>query len=145
MSAVTYPVKQKPVTYAGETHNVAIGYVAWFFYGIFGLHRFYYNKPISGLIWLFTFGLLGIGWIVDAFLIPQMNEEANQTFARGKTDYTIAWLLFFFLGVLGVHRMYCNKWFTGIVYLCTFGLFGLGYLYDFFVMNHLVDEANRSY
>ena len=51
MSAISYPVKPKSIpNYGQDTHHLAIGYVAWLFYGIFGLHRFYYNKPISGFI-----------------------------------------------------------------------------------------------
>ena len=36
-----------------------------------------------------------------------------------------------------------GRWITGVIYLLTGGLFLLGYLYDFFVMNHIVDEENR--
>ena len=33
--------------------------------GWLGLHQFYRRKPIMGIIYLLTFGLFGIGWIVD--------------------------------------------------------------------------------
>ena len=51
------------------THSVSIGYILWIF-GFTGSHRFYYGKPISGSIWFLTLGLLGIGWLIDVFLIP---------------------------------------------------------------------------
>jgi restriction system protein len=35
------------------------------FIGIGGIHKFYEGKPIMGLIYLFTFGLYGIGTIID--------------------------------------------------------------------------------
>jgi TM2 domain-containing membrane protein YozV len=47
------------------------------FVGLCGIHRFYCGKWITGLIWLFTGGLLLIGQIVDLFLIPGMVEGAN--------------------------------------------------------------------
>ena len=42
-----------------------------------------------------------------------------------------AFLLCFFLGFIGVHRFYVGKVGTGLVYFFTFGLFGIGWLYDF--------------
>ena len=54
-----------------STHNIIIGYLLWIF-GFLGAHRFYYGKPISGTIYFFTLGLLGIGWLIDLFLIPSM-------------------------------------------------------------------------
>ena len=39
-----------------STHSKAIGYVLWIF-GFTGSHRFYFGKPITGLIWLCTGGL----------------------------------------------------------------------------------------
>ena len=37
--------------------------------GYFGIHRFYVGKNGSGILYLFTLGLCGIGWIVDLLLI----------------------------------------------------------------------------
>ncbi|MDR2108298.1 MAG: TM2 domain-containing protein [Coriobacteriales bacterium] len=39
------------------------------FLGIFGAHRFYVGKSWSGFLWLLTFGLLGLGWLVDLAVI----------------------------------------------------------------------------
>lgn len=36
-----------------------------FFLGIFGVHRFMQKKYVTGFIWFFTFGLFGVGWMVD--------------------------------------------------------------------------------
>lgn len=125
------------------THSVFIGYITWIF-GFMGAHRFYFGKPITGTLWFFTLGLLGIGWIIDAFLIPSMSAEAEFRFQVGKVDYSLAWIFLVFFGLLGVHRMYMGKWLTGILYIFTFGLFGLGWLYDLWTLNSQVDELNRA-
>lgn len=124
-----------------STHQKAIGYILWIF-GFTGSHRFYYGKPLSGTIYFFTLGLLGIGWVIDLFLIPGMDREANMRFAKGPYDYTVTWILLTFLGLFGFHRMYLGKWISGIIYLLTGGIFGLGYLYDFWTMNEQVSQLN---
>ncbi|MHA1367356.1 MAG: TM2 domain-containing protein [Candidatus Heimdallarchaeota archaeon] len=45
-------------------------------------------------------------------------------------DKTMVLLLCFLVGGLGVHRFYVGKMTSGILYLCTGGLFGIGTIYD---------------
>jgi TM2 domain-containing membrane protein YozV len=124
-----------------ETHSVLVGYLCWLF-GFTGSHRFYYGKQISGTIWFFTFGLLGIGWLIDLFLIPGMNAQAERRYRAGPLDYTVAWLLLTFLGVFGAHRFYLGKWGTGLLWFFTFGLLSIGLLYDLWTLNGQVSERN---
>jgi TM2 domain-containing membrane protein YozV len=126
-----------------STHSLVIGYIAWLF-GFIGAHRFYYGKPMSGTIYFFTLGLLFIGWFVDLFLIPKMDREADIRFIPGPIDYNVAWLLLIFLGMFGIHRFYMGKIGTGIVYLLTFGLLGLGYIYDMWTLNDQVTLINAG-
>lgn len=126
-----------------DTHFKTIGYVVWIF-GFLGAHRFYYGRPVTGTIWFFTLGLLGIGWIIDLFLIPGMDREADLRFTAGEIDYNLAWILLTFLGLFGVHRMYQQKWLTAILYLFTGGIFGLGILYDFWTLNDQVSILNAQ-
>ena len=124
-----------------STHTPLIGYLLWLF-GFTGAHRFYYGRPISGTIYFFTLGLFLIGWLVDLLLIPGMDKEADQRFSSGLIDYNTAWILLTFLGLFGVHRMYMGKWLTGILYLATGGLFGVGYIYDYWTLNDQLSELN---
>lgn len=138
-------MRNQRVAYYAEqnTHSVVIGYLLWLF-GFTGSHRFYYGKPVTGTIWFFTLGLLGIGWLIDLFLIPSMDRQADWRYQSGRLDYNVTWLLLVFLGIFGVHRFYMEKWLTGLLYLVTGGLLGLGILYDFWTLNGQVDEINLA-
>jgi TM2 domain-containing membrane protein YozV len=130
-----------PAPYPRNTHFVVIGYILWIF-GFFGAHRFYYGRQISGVIWFFTLGLLFIGWLIDLFLIPGMDREADLRYYPGPIDYTVAWILLTFLGPLGIHRFYMGKWGTGLIWLLTGGLIMFGVLYDYLTLNEQVSEKN---
>ena len=131
------------MTRSNDTHRKLVGYLLWLL-GFIGAHRFYYGRPISGTIWFFTFGLLGVGWLIDLFLIPWMDRTADLRYQAGSIDYSVAWILLTFLGLLGIHRFYLGKWITAIVYLFTGGLLGIGYLYDLWTLNSQVNEQNQS-
>jgi len=126
-----------------NTHSTLVGYILWIL-GFTGAHRFYFGKPITGTLWFFTLGLLGIGWLIDVFLIPAMDREADARFNDGPMDYTLGWILLTFLGIFGIHRMMMGKWLTGILYLLTAGLFGLGYLYDYWTLNDQISDLNAQ-
>lgn len=124
-----------------STHSIPLGYLLWIF-GFIGAHRFYYGKTYTGILYFFTLGLLGIGWVIDFFKIPTMERESNRRYSPGPYDYNVSWLLLTFLGIFGVHRFYLGKWITGTIWLCTGGVFFLGYLYDLLNLNEIVSERN---
>jgi TM2 domain-containing membrane protein YozV len=135
--------EQEAMSEHESTHSLLVGYVLWIF-GFLGAHRFYFGRPISGTIYLFTLGLLGIGWIVDLFLMPSLERDADLRFNEGPLDYTIAWVLLTFVGVFGIHRFYQEKWLSGALYLFTAGVFGLGVIYGFWTLNDQISLENAT-
>jgi hypothetical protein len=55
--------------------------LAWFV-GLGGLHRFYLGKPITGLLWLFTWGLFGIGQLIDLIALGGEVQRYNLLYGR---------------------------------------------------------------
>ena len=127
-----------------DTHSKVIGYCLWIF-GFMGALPFYYGRQITGTIWFFTLGLFFIGWIIDLFLIPGMDDKADRRYIGGPASYNVSWILLTFLGIFGVHRFYLGKWITGLIWLFTGGLFLLGVLYDYWTLNGQVDDRNRAF
>ena len=70
-----------------ERRSVALSYGLWCLslIGICGIHRVYNRKPFTGLLWLLTFGLCGVGQLVDLLLIPGLVEGANRQRNQGLT------------------------------------------------------------
>lgn len=78
---------------ANESRSALIAYLLWFFFGMFGAHRFYLGRWVSGLLMLVLFGvgsalafilvgyiplaLVGLWWLIDALLIPGMIASDN--------------------------------------------------------------------
>lgn len=46
-------------------------------FGFAGLHRFYLGKPVTGLLYLVTWGLLGIGTLIDLVKMPDLVAAEN--------------------------------------------------------------------
>ncbi|MCL1993711.1 MAG: NINE protein [Spirochaetes bacterium] len=60
-------------------YSLTVAYILWLFsgFGALGFHRFYLGKFPSGLLWMFTGGLFGIGGIFDFFTMPAQVRAAN--------------------------------------------------------------------
>ncbi|NEQ37639.1 MAG: NINE protein [Okeania sp. SIO3I5] len=71
-----------------EARDTGMAYLLWCscFLGVCGLHRFYSGKYATGIIWVFTAGLLGVGQFFDLFFIPGMVEEKNLKTLKKRLD-----------------------------------------------------------
>jgi TM2 domain-containing membrane protein YozV len=62
-----------------EQHSTGTAFILWLacLFGVCGIHRFYLGKPVTGLLYLLTFGVFGIGQVVDLFYMRDMVAGAN--------------------------------------------------------------------
>ena len=51
--------------------------------GVAGIQHFYLGKPLRGIIWLLTWGLFGIGSIIDLFTLKAQTRAVNERLQRG--------------------------------------------------------------
>lgn len=60
-------------------YKESIGYGLWclFLFGLGGVHRIYLGKYGTGILWLLTWGLFGIGQFVDLFRMKGLVRDAN--------------------------------------------------------------------
>lgn len=60
-------------------NKVGTAYLLWLgcLLQVHGLHRLYNGKILTGLLWMFSFGLFGFGQVIDLLLIPTMVDEHN--------------------------------------------------------------------
>lgn len=72
---------QRPGSPLPERRSLALSYLLWCvcLVGVCGLQRFYNRKPLSGLLWLFTLGLCGLGQLFDLIQLPKLVHQANQS------------------------------------------------------------------
>nr|KAG5705896.1 hypothetical protein BaRGS_030786 [Batillaria attramentaria] len=67
--------------------SVVEAYLLWFVFGLLGGHHLYLRRPWSspllppqpvwGLLYFFTYGLVGIGWLIDSCRLPGLVREYN--------------------------------------------------------------------
>ncbi len=79
---------RQQLMFEANRKSTGASYLLWFFLGGFGAHRFYLGRTGSGigmlllglLGWIPLFlgwAVLGIWWLIDAFLIPDIIRQEN--------------------------------------------------------------------
>lgn len=60
-------------------YKLSTAYILWLVsgFGVLGFHRFYLGRVATGLLWMFTGGLAGIGALFDLLYIPKMVRDEN--------------------------------------------------------------------
>ena len=67
---------------------------------------------------------------IQQSVCSQKSPQNQKPYAIPHKNNTTALLLCIFLGGLGVHRFYVGKAGTGVLYLCTGGVLGIGWIID---------------
>ncbi|MCP4449754.1 MAG: TM2 domain-containing protein [Myxococcales bacterium] len=57
-------------------NSAVLLWFAWIF-GFGGVHRIYLGKPVTGVLYLLTWGLFGVGQVLDLVRLGGMVERAN--------------------------------------------------------------------
>jgi len=57
--------------------SVGMAYLLWFFLGVLGAHQFYLGRTGRAVSYIFTFGWLGIGLLIDLFTMGKQVRVAN--------------------------------------------------------------------
>lgn len=64
-----------------------VAYLLWLFFGLLGVHKFYLEKWVMGLLYFFTCGFFFIGWFIDLFTLPSQVERYNLRTHLSYSDY----------------------------------------------------------
>ncbi len=70
-------MNQQNIVFQVSLKSTGIAYLLWLLFGFVGAHKFYLGRPLIGLLYLLTFGFLGVGVIIDLFTMPSQVASAN--------------------------------------------------------------------
>jgi TM2 domain-containing membrane protein YozV len=71
--------------FRGGVKNYNLTWALLVFLGIFGVHRLYLGKWLTGILWALTGGLFLVGYLYDLWTLNAQIDEANQ----GGTSRTV--------------------------------------------------------
>jgi TM2 domain-containing membrane protein YozV len=64
--------------YAQGPYDYSVAWILLVFLGVFGIHRFYQGKILTGLLYLITGGCFLIGWLYDLLTLNGQLDELNR-------------------------------------------------------------------
>ncbi|RLW70611.1 MAG: hypothetical protein B6D68_00615 [spirochete symbiont of Stewartia floridana] len=104
----------------------------------------------AGLLWArertwHSLAVLFMVILITGIILPLTMAVAVSK--EGRKSYVTAYAFLFYWGFLGIHRFYLNRWKSGLIWLFTAGLFGLGIFFDIFLTGAYVrfwNEDNRG-
>ena len=73
---------------------------------------------------------VGGGSSIESRIGAKLGAKINSPAVKKVTEALIMFFITLFVGIIGVHRFVKGKVLTGILWLCTAGLFGVGYIVD---------------
>ncbi len=88
------------------------------------------------------------GTISSTKIISNKSNKSSNAAANGGKLQIVALILCILFGVIGVHRFYLGYSGLGVLYLLTFGLFGIGWLIDLILLiipNGLTPKGRSNY
>ena len=65
--------------YRGDGKSYNLTWILLTFLGIFGIHRFYLGKWVTGIIWLLTGGLFLFGLLYDLWTLNTQIDDVNRS------------------------------------------------------------------
>jgi TM2 domain-containing membrane protein YozV len=143
------PLTQVPMARLIDRPKLEIfdAYVLHLALGMFGALHFRMGRPALGLIYLFTFGGFGLGYVVDLFRIIPLVMEYNSKQGRLNGNESNAVLIgdcyaLWILDIFGVAQFYMKRNGWGLFYLFSGGGFGMGILADLIRFPYIVQEYN---
>lgn len=71
--------REAEIRYVDGPYDYNVSWLLLTFLGIFGVHRFYLGRWISGLIYLVTGGLFFLGVLYDFFTLNETVSELNRS------------------------------------------------------------------
>lgn len=110
--------------------------------GFLGAHHFYLNRPLHGFLYALTLGWFGIGLLYDMCRMSLLYER----YKNDDKDLHIddAYMLWFPLGIFGLHQLYLGRKKWALLYLLTGGFFAVGWIIDAFRIKQLLNEQNKK-